>query len=558
LFSGLVFNFARQISGRVVGILFGIWSLFNSLEEVAMSFSFLECAHLKNGSRFRIRCHALAVAAPRSPAGISIVVFAMLIATMGCGGGSSQQSAGTGGGTAGTAAFSPTSGPVGTMVTITGADFSTTQSVSIGNVRAILVSQSTSSLVALIMPGATSGAVRVTTAAGTFDGKGMFTVTATGVPKTQQGNKLTGSGNVSPSQQGYSVAVSADGNTAFVGAPNDNSGVGGVWVFVRSGTSWTQQGSKLVGDGTVGGASQGISVALSADGNTALIGGPYDDSHVGAAWVFTRSGSSWTQQGNKLVGNGAVGNAWQGTSVALSADGNNALVSGPPDSSDVGAVWVFTRSGSTWTQQGDKLVGTGYTFGSHEGTAVALSADGSTALIGGFNDNVSVGAVWVFVRSGTTWTQQGDKLVGTGYLNQSFQGTSVAISADGNTALVGGSYDNSGAGATWVFTRSGTSWVQQGDKLAGSGAIANANQGFSVALSADGNTAIVGSQSDAVWVFTRSGSAWMQSGNPLVATGAVGTAIQGYSVSISADGNTALSGGPADNSYAGAAWVFTP
>jgi hypothetical protein len=413
-----------------------------------MSFSFLEFVHLKNSSRFRIRCHALAVAAPLSPTGISIVIFAMLITTMGCGGGSSQQLPPTGGGTAGTATFSPTSGPVGTMVTITGADFSTTQSVSIGNVPAIIISQSTSSLVALIMPRATSGAVSVTTAAGTFDGKGMFSVTATGVPKMQQGNKLTGSGNVSPSQQGYSVAVSADGNTALVGAPSDNSDVGAVWVFVRSGATWTQQGSKLVGNGTVGTASQGVSVALSADGNTVLVGGPYDDSHVGAAWVFTRSGSSWTQEGHKLVGNGAVGNAWQGTSVALSADGNTALVSGPQDSSGVGAVWVFTRSG--------------------------------------------------------------------------------------------------------------TSWAQQGNKLVGAGAISNGNQGNSAALSADGNTAIVGSRSDAAWVFTRSGSAWMQSGNPLVATGAAGTAIQGDSVSISADGNTALSGGPADNSYAGAAWVFTP
>jgi hypothetical protein len=523
-----------------------------------MSFSFLEFVHLKNSSRFRIRCHALAVAAPLSPTGISIVIFAMLITTMGCGGGSSQQLPPTGGGTAGTATFSPTSGPVGTMVTITGADFSTTQSVSIGNVPAIIISQSTSSLVALIMPRATSGAVSVTTAAGTFDGKGMFSVTATGVPKMQQGNKLTGSGNVSPSQQGYSVAVSADGNTALVGAPSDNSDVGAVWVFVRSGATWTQQGSKLVGNGTVGTASQGVSVALSADGNTVLVGGPYDDSHVGAAWVFTRSGSSWTQEGHKLVGNGAVGNAWQGTSVALSADGNTALVSGPQDSSGVGAVWVFTRSGSAWTQQDNKLVGTGYTFSPAQGTSITLSSDGSTALIGGFVDNSNVGAVWVFVRSGTTWTQQGNKLVGTSSVGMSQQGTSVAISADGNTALIGGSSDNSGVGAVWVFTRSGTSWAQQGNKLVGAGAISNGNQGNSAALSADGNTAIVGSRSDAAWVFTRSGSAWMQSGNPLVATGAAGTAIQGYSVSISADGNTALSGGPADNSYAGAAWVFTP
>lgn len=510
--------------------------------------------------RFRIRRNALAMVAPLLATAISVVIAAILITTVGCGGSSQQltTSGGGGGGSAGTATFSPTSGPVGTMVTISGTDFSSTQSVSIGNVPAVIVSESTSSLVALVMPGATSGAISVTTPNGTFDGTSAFTVTATGIPATQQGNKLTGSGNVGPSQQGYSVAASADGNTGLVGAPSDNSGVGAAWVFVRTGTGWTQQGSKLVGSGAVGTASQGSSVALSADGNTALIGGPYDNSHVGAAWVFTRSGSSWTQQGDKLVGNAAVGNAWQATSVALSADGNTALLGGPEDSSGVGAVWVFTRSGSTWTQQGNKLTGTGYLFRSDQGATVALSSDGNTALIGGFGDSTNVGAVWVFARSGTTWTQQGSKLVGSGAAGKSQQGTSVALSADGNTALVGGSYDNSGAGAVWVFTRSGASWAQQGSKLVGTEAEPNAAQGNSVALTADGNTGIVGSKSDGAWVFTRSGSAWVQSGSALVATGAIGTAIRGFSVSISADGTTALTGGPGDSSYTGATWVFTP
>jgi hypothetical protein len=95
--------------------------------------------------------------------------------------------------------------------------------------------------------------------------------------------------------------------------------------------------------------------ALSADGNTAIVGGLRD------AWVFTRRGGSWTQQGVALVGTGAVGNviAFDGRSVALSADGNTALVGGEGDNSATGATWVFTRSGGTWTQQGSKLVGTG-------------------------------------------------------------------------------------------------------------------------------------------------------------------------------------------------------
>jgi hypothetical protein len=103
----------------------------------------------------------------------------------------------------------------------------------------------------------------------------------------------------------------------------------------------SQQGPKLVGIGAVGIASQGKSVALSPDGSTAIVGGPYDNSGTGAAWVFTRSGGAWTQQGTKLVGTGAVGPTInQGWSVALSAHGSTAIV-GDDDNSGTGAAWVF-------------------------------------------------------------------------------------------------------------------------------------------------------------------------------------------------------------------------
>jgi hypothetical protein len=120
---------------------------------------------------------------------------------------------------------------------------------------------------------------------------------------------------------------------------NVDSGTGAAWVYTRSGGVWTQQGSKLVGTGAVGGAGQGDSVALSADGNTAIVGGASDNSNTGAAWVYTRSNGVWSQQGNKLVGTGAVGNAGQGVSVALSGDGNTAIVGGQLDDSQ-GAAWV--------------------------------------------------------------------------------------------------------------------------------------------------------------------------------------------------------------------------
>jgi hypothetical protein len=200
--------------------------------------------------------------------------------------------------------------------------------------------------------------------------------------------------------QGASVALSADGNTAIVGGYSDSSDAGAIWVFTRSSGVWSQQGSKLVGTGAIEGAYQGWSVALSADGNTAIVGGRSDNSYAGAAWVFTRSSGVWSQQGGKLVGTGAVGTAYQGWSVALSADGNTAIVGGRLDNLSAGATWVFTRSSGVWSQQGSKLVGTGAVGSAYQGQSVALSADGNTAIVGGSGDNF-VGAAWVFTRSGT-------------------------------------------------------------------------------------------------------------------------------------------------------------
>jgi hypothetical protein len=386
-------------------------------------------------------------------------------------------------------------------------------------------------------------------------------------PFLQQG-KLVGTGAVGGAHEGSSVALSADGSTALIGGPFDNNGpngsTGAAWVFTRSGSTWSQQ-AKLVGTGAVGSdAKQGSSVALSGDGNTAVIGGPFDNigpnGSTGAAWVFTRSGSSWSQQGPKLVGSGAVGNAAQGSGVALSGSGSTALVGGTLDDNGAGAAWVFTRSGSTWTQQGPKLVGTGAVGAAHEGFSVALSAGGSTAMIGGTLDDNGTGAAWMFTRSGSTWSQQA-KLVGTGAVGAAHEGFSIALSADGSTALIGGDFDNFGAGAAWVFARSGSTWSQQGSKLVGTGAVGAAEEGMSVALSGDGDTALIGGPGahgyDAgAWVFTRSGSTWSQQGSKLLGTGNVGAAHEGTSVALSGSGSTALIGGPDDDSGAGAAWAF--
>ena len=370
---------------------------------------------------------------------------------------------------------------------------------------------------------------------------------------------------------GYTVALSSEGNTALVGGPGYKNTTGAAWVFTRSGSTWTQQ-AKLMAPASEEGAGGvfGFSVALSADGNTALIGAPENKTGVGTAFVFTRTSGTWTQQGTGLTGGGEGGAAQFGHSVALSGDGNTALIGGPTNNPGVGfavhagAAWVFTRTGGVWTQQGEKLVGQGVGEESGEGEfgfTVALSADSNTALIGGRGDNNFTGAAWVFTRSGSTWTLQGTKLTGSGESGVGEFGEAVALSAAGNTALIGGPGDSEGIGAAWVFVRSGSTWTQQGTKLTGSGESGPGAFGEAVALSADGNTALIGGPDDhegvgAAWLFTRSGATWSQHGEKLVGGGEVRSGRFGFSVALSPEANTALIGGRGDNGAVGALWVF--
>ena len=463
--------------------------------------------------------------------------------------------------------FSPIKGAVGTLVTISGSNLSTPTSLTIGGTTALIVSNTVTQLVAMVMPGAVNGAIAITTAGGNTSASGSFTVTAVLPPLNQQGNKLVGTGGIgSTLYQGWSSAISGDGNTVIVGGPFNNAYGGAAWVFTRTGTTWSQQGLKIAGSDSIGDPYQGWAVALSANGNTALIGGPNDSGGRGATWVFTRTGTTWTQQGNKLVGTGSIGDqVYQGNSVSLSADGNTALIGGPYDNSFMGALWVFKRNGNTWAQQGSKITATGNIGPASVGYSVALSADGLTAIAGGYYDNNNIGASWVFTTNGTTWSQQGSKLVGSGYSGSVvFQGWSVALNANGNTAVIGGPGDNNSNGATWVFTRSGSTWTQQGSKLIGSGAGGSgANQGNGVATSADGNTCLIGANYDdgnigATWVFSRSGNTWSQNGNKLIGTGSIGAAQQGTSLAMSANGSNAIVGGYSDDGQKGAAWIFIP
>jgi FG-GAP repeat len=190
----------------------------------------------------------------------------------------------------------------------------------------------------------------------------------------------------------------------LIGADFESDSAGSAWVFTLwEGTRFLPQGEKLTGSGESALSYFGDSVALSWDGNTALIGAS-GANHNGAAWVFTRSGVGWTQQ-TELTSKEALGEAAFGFSVALSSDGNTALIGGPFEDGFDGAAWVFTRSGVEWKQLGPKITGNeeiptvpiGYpSEGSKFGESVALSSEANIALIGGPWDHASHGAVWTF------------------------------------------------------------------------------------------------------------------------------------------------------------------
>jgi hypothetical protein len=359
---------------------------------------------------------------------------------------------------------------------------------------------------------------------------------------------------------GYGVAFSSDGTTAIVGGPKDAGGVGAAWVFVRSGATWTQQGAKLTAKGERGPGAFGQSVALSADGSTALVGSPQDAIPIGAAWVFVRSGSTWTQQA-KLIGSkpGPTVQDGLGISVALSGDGNTALVGAENYNDTVGAAFAYRRTGSSWSRFGKILTGALEVGKGQFGTSVALSADGTTAAIGAPGDAESTGAVWIYAFGKTGWTTQSPKLTsGSAAAPQNF-GCSAALSAKGETALVGACRDGSGAGAAYVFTRAGTTWKATPAKLAPAGETGLGLFGSSVALSAAGTTALVGAPFDATgtgraWTFRRSGSAWKQ-GTRLSASAPTGASAFGWGVGLTGDGKTALVGGPNDGAGIGAAWL---
>jgi hypothetical protein len=354
----------------------------------------------------------------------------------------------------------------------------------------------------------------------------------------QQGPKLYGTGAEGPVRAGSSVTISGDGNTAVLTSPELNGSNGGFHVFKWSGSSWQYQ-STIMGNTY---ARMGYHVTLSANGKTLAVSSEVIygvNQHKDSVWVYIYNGAQWTRQFGAGTGGAQI-------RVALSADGNTMLCGTK--------VWV--RSNTLWALQAT-LAPNDATFGSAfaDNAGVALSADGNTAFVGDTRDNSNLGACWVFVRLGTTWTQEGNKLVGNGFVGSGpvRQGWNVSISGDGTTATAV-SQDPSFARGVAVFRKQGNIWLQEAELQDSD----SDRIGWGASLSYDGNNLVCGSDnSRKSWVFQRSGGNWLQLGSALQAS-PIGNSSYffGRSNSIDSSGTKLLVGDFGAFGWKGAAWYF--
>jgi nucleoside-specific outer membrane channel protein Tsx len=388
-------------------------------------------------------------------------------------------------------------------------------------------------------------------------------------PWIQQG-ELIASDGATPDYFGSSIAIS--GNTVVVGAPQhavgSNSTQGAAYVFVQSGGTWSEQAELTASDGAAFDVF-GSSVAVA--GGTVVVGARGRNQSQGAAYLFTQSGATWTQQAELTASDGEIFDYF-GSSIAVS--GNMIIVGAPGHTvtaSNVGqgAAYVFTQSGGNWSQQAE-LTSADAVGDDQFGFSVAVS--GSTVLVGAPchppAGGCGPGAAYVFVESSGTWSQQAELTASDGVPQDQF-GWSVAL--DASTAVVGATLHSVGStqnfqGAAYVFTETGGTWTQQAE-LAASDGVTQDKFGFSVALV--GSTAVVsaawhpymawssGQGSGAAYVFVENGGTWSQQAELTAADGAQN---DDFGWSLALDGSTVVVGAPhhtvGSNQFQGAAYVL--
>jgi uncharacterized protein (TIGR03437 family) len=372
--------------------------------------------------------------------------------------------------------------------------------------------------------------------------------------------KLIAFNSFSPDRLGRAVAISGD--TVVVGAPGSATNRGSVYVFVRSAAGYTLQ-QELMADHRTIDSFFGASVAISGD--TIVAGAQGESGNRGGAYVFVRSGNSWSRQQRLEAGDAQAGAAF-GFSVAI--DGNTVVVGAPLEDlqgrSNQGAAYAFDRVGETWVQRAKLrfLVGSA---GDQFGFSVAFS--GNTAVIGAprvhFGNKPDQGIAYVFGRQGLAWFLQRDLRASDGAANDFF-GSSVAL--DGDEVVVGAPGDDIGSnlneGSAYFFQRAGSEWIQKQKLIASVPGTPGDQFGVSVALK--GGALVVGADAEnvngnehqgSVYVFARPTpqSSWLQQKKLTANDGASGDFF-GRSVAVS-DG-TVVAGVSGDANERGAASVY--
>jgi hypothetical protein len=320
------------------------------------------------------------------------------------------------------------------------------------------------------------------TPAGTGNGA-AYVYTRSGSTWTLQ-QRIAPSDVVDNSHFGTACAISADGNTIAVGRGTVSYSTA-IYIFTRSGSTWTQEQKIVPGDASYG---FGQTVDLSSDGNI-MVGGDYlQNSSRGAAYVYTRSGSTWSLQQKITAADGASGDQF-GRAVSINSTGGDTVIIGAPSCdpsfTDQGAVFVYTRSGSTWSQEA-KIVGLSTMDFSHFGLILDLSSDGNTAVIGSYNSVVGGrSAAYVYTRSGTVWSP-------IRLIFDYVPGGGVSISLDGTVIVVGGTSYAGGGGTVYKYIKDGTDWVNTNQLIPPGAPAVNDQFGVSIAANISGNTLIIG------------------------------------------------------------------
>jgi hypothetical protein len=328
---------------------------------------------------------------------------------------------------------------------------------------------------------------------------------------------------------GKSVALNQNGNIGVIGAPGYNSDSGIVYIFSGANNTWNKI-AELSGDNN-GQDFFGYSVACNDSGNRILVGAFLDDTvgvAGGAAYIYTGSGNNWNYQKLNL------GNLdYFGWDVALNKSGNIAVIGGRIDAGFNGAAWIFTGDKLNYVQQ-QKLTGDG---GADQfGYSVAINNSGNIIAIGEPLDNS--GIAWIFTGNGTSWNVC--KKI-SGQNGADLFGNSIAINGDGNSIIVGSNHSNNYSGLGFLFTGNGIDW-----NLARifSGDAGQDYYGVSVDINDIGNKIIIGAYHDnnnsgKAWVYTGSGSNWV---NILQFTGSNTSGKFGTDVSLNGSGNIYLIG----------------